>query len=146
VELRPTIGIGDVKFGMTELEVIAVLGEPDLILTDEEDEEQNPVFQYNDLKLRLTFYTSENNRLLYIRTTHPSTQIKGVSIIDQPLDSFIESVNTLRKDWGEERYFSFNVYFYEDWWLTLHEEFGKITQVEFGATFIDDSEVYFIPD
>jgi hypothetical protein len=146
MEIKPNDGIDDVKFGMTELEVMAILGAPDLILSDPDDEEQNTVYQYNRLKLRLTFYTSENNRLLYIRTTHPSAQLKGLTIMDQDIEQFIRAIDTSKKDWGIEFYFSFNVYFYEDWWLTLHEEYGRITHVEFGAKTIEPWENRFAKD
>lgn len=134
------MGIGEVRFGMTTLEVMAVLGVPDVILVDEEDPDKNTVYQYNALQLRLTFYSNENNRLLYIRTTHPETTLEGIKIIHQPLLSVFEGLNTTKEEWGEALYFSFNWYFNEDRWLTLHEEYGRITHVEMGATFIDELE------
>lgn len=83
--VKPSVGFDQVKFGMTELEVIALLGKPDLIAVDEDDDDQNIVYQYNDLKAKLTFYTNENNRLSYIRTTNPNAVINNINIIDQPL-------------------------------------------------------------
>lgn len=139
--LQPNVGIDNVHFGMTELEVIAILGEPNEILIDPEDEDKNPVYQYNSLKLRLTFYTSENNRLLYLRTTHPEVAINGFQIMDAEIDKALDALESDRSQWGIERYFSFNWYFLEEYWLTLHEEFGRVTQVEMGAKTIEDVSV-----
>lgn len=135
MELKPNIGIGDVLFGMTELEVIAILGEPDDTLVDPEDKDQNTVYQYNQLKLRLTFYTTEDNRLLYLKTTHPATILAGISLIDQPVEAIMNALND--SDWGKDVYFTFNIYFNEERWLMLHEEFGRITQIEMGAKTIE---------
>jgi hypothetical protein len=135
MELKPNVGIGDVLFGMTELEVIAILGEPDATLIDPEDKDQNTVYQYNQLKLRLTFYTAEDNRLLYLKTTHPETLVAGISLIDQSLKSVVNALSD--SEWGKEAYFTFNIYFNEERWLMLHEEFGRITQVEMGAKTIE---------
>jgi len=138
--VKPSVGFDQVKFGMTELEVIALLGKPDLIAVDDDDDDQNIVYQYNDLKAKLTFYTNENNRLSYIRTTNPNAVINNINIIDQPLNIVLNGLKTSKSDWEEELYFSFNAYFNQKMWLTLHEEFGRVTTIEMGTTYINDTD------
>ena len=140
MKLKPSIGFDHIKFGMSELAVIALLGKPDLIKIDEDDEDQNIVYQYNALKVKLTFYTTENNQLAYIRTTNPNASINNIPIIDKPLDVVFNELNITKENWEEELYFSFNAYFNEERWLTLHEEYGRVTNIEMGTTFIGDSD------
>ena len=138
--IRPGIGIDNVKFGMTELEVIALLGEPDLIKVDEDDEDQNQVYQYNKIKIQLSFYTTEENRLSYVRTCNPNASIDGIPVMDKTLESISDSLGTTINDWEVELYFSFNAYFNLDRWITLHEEYGVIANIEMGVNFMVDSD------
>lgn len=143
--VKPSVGFDQVKFGMTELEVIALLGKPDLIKVDDNDEDQNIVYQYNDLKVKLTFYTNENNELSYIRTTNPNAGINNITIIDQPLNIVFNGLKISKNEWEEELYFSFNAYFNQEMWLTLHEEFGRVTNIEMGRIYINDKDEENLP-
>ena len=48
-------GIGELTFGMLPADVEAKLGKPDRIFTAE-DEDDEFIYQYNSLKMMLTFY------------------------------------------------------------------------------------------
>jgi hypothetical protein len=127
--LEPGEGFDEIKFGMTEEEVIALLGEPNVRrIKDEEDEDRDIVYQYNELKVKLEF-DAEDELLFHVRTTNPKAKLDGITIIDQPLDTFFADLKTKRTDWEEEKFSSFNSYFYDEKCLSIAEEFGRIIDV-----------------
>ena len=130
----------ELRFGMTQSEVIAKIGDPDLILVDEDDEDKNPVYQYTASKLRLTFYTEYNLRFGYIRTSNVQCELNGSRLVDESTDRVIEAYNRPKNEWDMDSYFSFNTYFNQNIWTTLHEEYGVITNVEFGFLFDTEGE------
>jgi hypothetical protein len=127
------VGIEPLKFGMTELEVMALLGEPDLLTLDPDDEFRNTVYQYNQLRLTLTFYSDEDDRLAYFRTTNPALKFNGQQIINQSLQDVFSTLEIKNEEWEKEQFFSFTSYCYEEKWIVLHEEYGRVTNFEMGA-------------
>jgi hypothetical protein len=55
-------GIDQLIFGMKQKDVTAIYGKPDRNYKDEDD---NVIFAYNNLKIRLTFYKEEEFKLGY---------------------------------------------------------------------------------
>ena len=133
--IKPGIGIDQLKFGMSQNEVIQLLGEPTRILVDNGDKDKNPVFQYNLLRLRLSFYREDDIRLGYIRTTNPRAQFQHNEIIGTPIEDAIKAFGHPKSSWEEDLYFSFNSYFNETIWTVLHEEYGLVTNIELGYLF-----------
>lgn len=67
MELKPRIGVDNIKFGMTQREFLETIGIPDKkwIERDSYDADDDKVyFEYN--KLRLVFYLKEEGRLGYL--------------------------------------------------------------------------------
>ena len=56
-------GIDKLLFGMKQNDVVALYGKPNRNYQDEDD---NVIFAYNTLKMRLTFYQEEDLKLGYI--------------------------------------------------------------------------------
>jgi hypothetical protein len=141
-------GISTISFGINQLELIAQLGKPDKIVfnSEEDQEEQNdpdPVFQYNSLKSRFTFFNDSNGRLGYIRSTNPDLTFKGQKIIGQKIDIVKRDVfSILDKKWEIEEYFTFSAHFNEPNWLTISEEYDLVTQIELGVLFKENSDEF----
>jgi len=138
MKLLPGIGIDKVKFGIRELELIALLGKPDLVIVDPEDEDENPVYQYNELYSRFTFYNDAEGKLGYMRCSSPLLDLDGCSIIDSELEKVKKMLPIAMDRWNKEKYFTFNAFFNEELWLTLHEEYGRVTGIELGVGFNED--------
>lgn len=133
--IKPGIGINDIKFGMFENQVFNLIGKPSKIIIDEDDEDKNQVYQYDELKLRLTFYNEYKGKLGYIRVANPKIEINGNPIIGIQIEDVFKSYGIKIKDWNKENYFTFNCYFNENKWTTLNEEYGTVTDIEFGYLF-----------
>lgn len=130
MELRPTFGINQLLFGMRNTDVLKMLKQPD---RKEKDEEDNEVWIYNALYLKLTFYKEEDFRLAYISCAHPDLVYRDKKIINQPIQSVIHDFGK-PLSWEKEPQADFStVYFNEDSWLMLHVHYEKVTSVDVGA-------------
>lgn len=130
MELRPTFGINQLLFGMRNTDVLKMLSQPD---RKEKDEEDNDVWIYNALHLKLTFYKEEDFKLAYISCSHPELAYRGKRIIHQPIHTVIHDFGKQIK-WDKEAQPDFStIYFNEDSWLMLHVHYEKVTNVELGA-------------
>jgi hypothetical protein len=140
MQLKPGKGIGELTFGMMPATVVEMLGEPDKIFVSD-DEEDEFIYQYNELRLMLTFYKHENDRLGYIRSSNPAVTYYGAPMIDQPVKEMLEGPMKSIKNWQIEKYDFFDTYLNEKSWIVLNVEYERITDLEIGVPLGDD-DVY----
>jgi len=67
---------------MKQNDVIAIYGKPNKNYKDEDD---NVIFVYNDLKIRLTFYEEEDLKLGYLVASSPNLELFGNKIINRKI-------------------------------------------------------------
>lgn len=135
MKVNPKNGIDQLLFGMQQKDVIAIYGSPD---KEFEDEEQNIIFLYNKLQLRLTFYQDEAMKLGYMITSNPEVTLLDKKVIGLDVESIKKELPF--KSWEEEDFDSTENHFNESNWLVLQSEFGKIIRVEIGAIINDNDE------
>lgn len=80
MKINPKNGIDKLIFGMKQNDVTAIYGKPDRNYKDEDD---NVIFAYNKLKMRLTFYVEEEFKLGYIVASSPELDLFGNKIINR---------------------------------------------------------------
>jgi hypothetical protein len=140
MEIKPKIGIDKLKFGMFRKDVLGILGNPDRIMTDEYDENEQKL-EWNKLKLRLTFQLDENDRLTYFVSKNPNLNYNGQKLIGIDTEMVKNKIfSELATEWEIEDYELFQTHFYEPFWLTLHSEFGEISEIEMGVPFKNENE------
>ncbi len=135
MKVNPKNGIDQLLFGMQQKDVIAIYGSPD---KEFEDEEQNIIFLYNNLQLRLTFYQDEAMKLGYMITSNPEVTLLDKKVIGLEVETIKKELPF--KSWEEEDFDSTENHFNESNWLVLQSEFGKIIRVEIGAIINDNDE------
>lgn len=135
MKVNPKNGIDQLLFGMQQKDVIAIYGTPD---KEFEDEEQNIIFLYNKLQLRLTFYQDEAMKLGYMITSNPEVTLLDKKVIGLDVETIKKELPF--KSWEEEDFDSTENHFNESNWLVLQSEFGKIIRVEIGAIINDNDE------
>lgn len=128
-------GIDQLLFGMQQKDVIALYGTPN---KEFEDEEQNIIFLYNKLQLRLTFYQDEAMKLGYMITSNPEVTLLDKKVIGLDVETIKKELPF--KSWEEEDFDSTENHFNESNWLVLQSEFGRIIRVEIGAIINDNDE------
>jgi hypothetical protein len=138
MQLKPKIGIANLKFGMTQKDILEILDIPNRKRIDEDDEDE-VLLEFNQLKLRLTFYLNEGNRLGYLRTNNLDLTFNGHKIIGTKIDIAKKLIfGSLITDWEIEEYDFFISHSNDEFWITLNEEFGEVTAIELGVTYLDE--------
>ncbi len=116
---------------MKQDDVIALYGKPSRNYKDEDD---NVIFAYNSLKMRLTFYQEEDLKLGYIVASSPDLELVGNTIIGK-------TINDVKKDlvakgftkFTQEDFDTFENYFNEENWFILQTEYDEVVKFEIGA-------------
>jgi hypothetical protein len=137
--LHPRRGIDQLNFGLQAEEVVNILGKPSKIFVNSDDENELN-YEYNHLKLRLTFYGEEQGRLGYIRTANPKVTFKGQPIMGQTIEQLTDEVFNELGDWEVENFDFFDVYLNEENWMVLNVEYNTVTDIELGVVVNEDEE------
>ena len=139
MEIKLKIGIGDLKFGMTENEIIKILGKPNKRFMDEDDDNQL-ISEWDEEKLRLTFYKNFQNRLGYLRTKNENLTFNQNRIIGQKTEVVKKYFKNEIDNWEITEYNFFIDYFNEKYWLSLHSEYASIVNFEMGVPYNENEE------
>ncbi|GAA4463572.1 hypothetical protein GCM10023093_12350 [Nemorincola caseinilytica] len=140
MQLKPGKGLGDITFGMLPATVEKLLGKPDRIFVVD-DEEEEFIYQYNELRTMYTFYKHEKDRLGYIRSSNPAITYNGALLLDQPIKDVLDGPMKDIKKWQAEKYDFFDTYMNEKSWIVLNVEYDRIADIEVGVP-LDGDEVY----
>ncbi|UFH35367.1 hypothetical protein [Flavobacterium acetivorans] len=124
-------GIDKLIFGMKQKDVTAIYGKPD---RDYKDEDDNVIFAYIKLKIRLTFYKEEEFKLGYMVASSPELELFGNKVIGK-------NINDVKKDlaakgitkFTQEEFDTFENYFNEENWIIFQTEFNEVVKFEIGA-------------
>jgi hypothetical protein len=124
-------GIDKLLFGMKQNDVIAIFGKPNRNYKDEDD---NVIFAYNALKMRLTFYQEEELKLGYIVASSPQLELFGNTIIGKKIsDAKKELAQKGINKFTQEDFDTFENYFNEENWFILQTEYEEVVKFEIGA-------------
>ena len=131
MKIYPKNGIDKLLFGMKQNDVIALYGKPNRNYKDEDD---NVIFAYNALKMRLTFYLEEELKLGYIVASSPNLELFGNTIIGKKISEVKKELTTKGiTKFTLEDFDTFENYFNEDNWFILQTEFDEVVKFEIGA-------------
>ncbi|TGE26632.1 hypothetical protein [Hymenobacter metallicola] len=137
-------GMGPLKFGATQDEVRALMGEPEEIEESEDDDEfEHQAWNYLEEGYSLYFDREDDFRLSCIETDHPGLRIFGQPIHGKSVDEIqeimrqngLESTEVERMDTGETRLS------YEKEMIDLYFDEDQLQFVNFGVFISDDLEV-----
>ena len=131
-------GIDQLVFGMKQNDVIAIYGNPNRNYKDEDD---NVIFSYNSLKMRLTFYNDEDFKLGYIVASSAEMVLFEHKIIGRKIsDVKSELASKGITKFTQEDFDTFENYFNEDHWIIFQTEFDEVVKFEIGAIINDKDE------
>ena len=131
-------GIDQLVFGMKQNDVIAIYGKPNRNYKDEDD---NVIFSYNSIKMRLTFYSEEDFKLGYIVASSYDMELFENKIIGKKISEVKSQLTTKGiTKFTQEEFDTFENYFNEDNWIILQTEFDEVVKFEIGAIINDKDE------
>lgn len=131
MKINPKNGIDKLLFGMKQQDVIAIYGKPNRNYKDEDD---NVIFAYNSLKMRLTFYQEEELKLGYIVASGADLELFGNTIIGKKISDVKKEVAQKGvTKFTQEEFDTFENYFNEENWIIFQTEFDEVVKFEIGA-------------
>lgn len=136
MELKLKYGIDNIVFGMTEFDIVKILGNPDKI---SKDDNEDVFYQYNESKIRVTFLSDEQGKLGNISCANSKLLFKGKKIIGSSVAEVKSLFNEI-EDWEIDRYETFDSYYNEEVNLTLNVEYDEITYIDIFVPFNDSDE------
>lgn len=138
MKINLKIGIDKLIFGMKQKDVTTIYGKPDRNYKDEDD---NVIFAYNALKIRLTFYKEEDFKLGYMVASSPELELLGNKVINRNIAEIKKELakKGLTK-FSQEEFDTFENYFNEENWIIFQTEFDEVVKFEIGAIINDKDE------
>jgi hypothetical protein len=141
MQINLGIGIENIKFGLNPTEIENLLGKPDSIRKDGEYGEFEPMYCYNGLQTRLTFYKNHEDRLGYIRSSNKKLIINNQKIIGRSISKVLAIFKELTNDdWELDEYDFWNEYFNEKYWIILRFNYDTLSEIEMGVPFKDEEQ------
>jgi hypothetical protein len=138
MEIQIGIGIGDILFGFTEGRVKEILGSEDKLYKTEFGCRR---FQFNNKMLELSFEPDNDGLLGWIEVHNPEAILFGHKLLCQSKQKVLEILVTeLGQPSEYNDYGSFDTAFYEEQWLELHFQFGRLTNLNIGVLYGKDDE------
>lgn len=136
MNIYPGIGLNNIRFGITESELIALIGAPDKVCYDPDLERRQ--LQYNDLRSTFSF---DDTNLHWIECSHPEMSLNGQRFHEMRGQ---EAIAFIKSELGEspqlEDYGRFECYSFEKSWVSLHVEYGIVQEIQFGYLFDENDE------
>ncbi|MBC5841140.1 MAG: hypothetical protein K2Y30_06735 [Flavobacteriaceae bacterium] len=124
-------GIDKLIFGMKQKDVTAIYGKPDRNYKDEDD---NVIYAYNKLKIRLTFYQEEDLKLGYMVASSADLDLFGTKVIGRQIADVKKDLSAKGViKFTQEEFDTFENYFNEENWIILQTEFEEVVKFEIGA-------------
>ena len=138
MEVKPKIGFENIKFGMYRKDIIKILGEPDKIVTDENDKQEQRL-DWNYLKIKLTFQADD--RFTYFSCENPELKYNGRTFIGMEIERVKKEIfGDLISNWEIEDFETFYTHFEENFWLSLYSKYGTVTEFELGVPFKNETD------
>ena len=123
-------GLSNIIFGMSENDIVAILGKPDRIITCREDGKE---FLYNSLKIKLFFGFEEGNRLYSIEVFRKNVTFLSTEVIGMSFGALL----SFMKENGYEKYKindfeDFNTIFFDQCNTSFTIKFHEVLSFEFS--------------
>jgi hypothetical protein len=133
VEIRPGKGGGELLFGLTEQELVRVLGPPDKrYCTDSEVLR----LQYFALRLELAIEPNNGDRFGWVEVHNPEATLFGRRLIGASIASVLSFVSeSLGEEPERDDYGSRETFFYPRNWVELSVEFGRVRSINCGVMY-----------
>ena len=136
------VGAYGIRLGMGPADVIKVLGMPDKIVIDEDDEIYDQMFMYNKHMMSVWFERGKKLRASMLECYSPDLKVFGETVINK---SKKELINFMKKN-GFDKYeviddYSEEVLFYEDISAWFNFQYDRLLYIEF-TTLASGDDVY----
>ena len=138
MEIRPGIGVGQILFGLTEPELVRVLGSPDKRYRTDSEALR---LQYFGLRLEFSIEPDNGDRYGWVEVHSPEATLFGHCVVGEPIAQVFSLISeALGEEPEHEDYGSLETFFYPRNWVELQVEFGRVVSVNCGVVYDDADE------
>jgi hypothetical protein len=148
LEIKPTIGLGDIKFGITRDELKQQLGEPNEIENITEEGENVEHWHYDDIELSALFSERDNWRLLSLAISNEDCTINGkkfIGISETELEAAIEMMGVEEEleyeDLSTDEFPDHILIYSDDLGMSFWMDSGVLSEIQWGPMLIDEDTV-----
>ena len=136
--IRPGIGVGNLLFGLSEMELVRALGPPDKRYRTGSGALR---LQYFEPRLEFSIERENGERLGWIEVHSSMFTLLGQQVVGEPIASVLVFVTEVLGEKPEhEDYGSFESFFYPRNWVELQVEFGRVVCINWGVLFNEADE------
>lgn len=146
-EIKLGVGLGVLKFGMTRTEVKLILGEPSFIdkySHSESDNDLTESWEYDDLKLSLSFDEEESWKVTMMSVNSNFYEFEGKSLIGKSEKDILTSLNindSYLEDVSERDGENHKVIEIEEKSINFWFIDGVLDEIQWSPLFIDDDTI-----
>ncbi|NOR26919.1 MAG: hypothetical protein GQ540_00145 [Lutibacter sp.] len=149
-EIKPGFGLGNLKFGMSRAEVKLIIGEPSFIdkySHSDSNEDLTEAWEYDELKLSLSFDEEEDWKLLLISVSSKFYQLQGKKLVgleESDLLKYLKDINLgglNLEDCSENDSEDQKVIEIDEKSINFWLNDGVLDEIQWSPLFIDDDTI-----
>ena len=149
-EIKPGFGLGNLKFGMSRAEVKLMLGEPSFIdkySYSDSNEDLTEAWEYEELKLSLSFDEDEDWKLIMISVNSNFYKLNRENLIGLERGMLIKALENLNlgelnlEDCSEDDSENQKVIEIDDLSINFWINDGVLDEIQWSPFFIDDDTI-----
>lgn len=99
IDIKPRIGLGEIKFGMSREEITDILGKPEFqeitSFEDEGEEFKSDSWEYHGLRVDLSFEESEEWKLVIISVSSDDYMLNGKQLIGSDMEELMGDLSDM---------------------------------------------------
>lgn len=139
-------GLNDIRFGMTQDEVKAILNEPTETEKDSEEGVELITMHYDEQELSLVFDGSVDFKLISIASSNENTTLKERKLIGLSEGDLISALESMDFDDVSDEYFeaesdSENMYTSDEFGINFFIDNGEVSEVIWYPDFTEEGEI-----
>jgi hypothetical protein len=150
LEIKPAIGLGDIKFGMTRDQVKKILGEPaeiEQLSYSDSDEDLTESWHYDDQDLSAGFDEDEDWRLVTLAISSQEYDISGKKLIGLNQEQLLAALAALKindletEDCSDDENPDSLLISSEEMGISFWLEDGMVSEIQWGPVITEEETI-----
>ena len=148
LDIKPTVGLGELKFGMTRDKVSAILGQPDEIEIIQEDGEAVEQWHYDEHEFSVLFSEQDDWKMLSIAISNEEATIEGVKFIGLSETELEDKLNVLGiteeleyEDLSTDEFPDHILVYCDELAMNFWLDQGIVGEIQWGPVMLDDETI-----
>jgi len=150
LDIKPGIGLGDIKFGMSREQVKAIMGEPDeteQFSYSDTDEDITESWHYDEYELSIGFDEDADWRLMTFAVSSDDYKLQGKKLVGKKQSDLMNALKELKienletEDASTPENPNCLYLISEEKSISFWIENGKVSEIQWGPEFLDEDTI-----